>query len=174
MSSERGEQGQLGNQRYTLVFIPTSFYTHHSIPRPRAAYGLSGMSPKKALGRTLLPGKCLRQLTQKGYLEVRIDRFSHGSLHRMADLVVKRQGPQGFWEAFGDSEKTPERRARWPEDGSVVKGGLAEWFSTFLMLPSFIQFFMLWGPPTIKLFLLLLYNCNCATVVNYSVNIYAG
>lgn len=58
VSSERGEQGQLGNQRYTLVFIPTSFYTHHSIPRPRAAYGLSGMSlSKESTRQDPTPGK---------------------------------------------------------------------------------------------------------------------
>lgn len=27
VSSERGEQGQLGNQRCALVFIPTNFHT---------------------------------------------------------------------------------------------------------------------------------------------------
>jgi hypothetical protein len=33
-----------------------------------------------------------------------------------------------------------------------------------------IQFLMMWWPPTIKLFLLLLHNCNFATVMNHNVN----
>lgn len=55
----------------------------------------------------------------------------------MADLVVKHQRNQDLWEAFEEGERTPKRRARWPEEGSVVEGGLVQWF--YLL--------MLWGPP---------------------------
>ena len=39
------------------------------------------------------------------------------------------------------------------------------------LIPHLVNELMLWRPPTIKLFLLLLHNCNCATVVNHNVNI---
>jgi hypothetical protein len=35
-----------------------------------------------------------------------------------------------------------------------------------------LQFLMLWWPPSIKLFFLLLHNCNFATVMNHNVNIF--
>jgi len=40
-----------------------------------------------------------------------------------------------------------------------------------LMPPSLIQFLKCGDPPIIKLFLLLLHNCNFATVMNHNVNI---
>lgn len=121
VSSERGEQGQLGNQRYTLVFIPTSFRTHHSIPRPRAAYGLGGMrQSKESTRQDPAPGKTSKAVdterTFRGYNRQTL----HGSLHRTAGLVVKCQGTQGLWEAFGESERAPKRRARWPDGGGGV------------------------------------------------------
>lgn len=48
----------------------------------------------------------------------------------------------------------------------------SQWFSVFPMLPPLTQFLMLGGPPTIKLFSSLLYNCNFVAVTNHDVNIF--
>jgi hypothetical protein len=52
---------------------------------------------------------------------------------------------------------------------------LIQWFSTFLLLWPLIQFLLVWWPPAMNLFSLLLHNCSFAIVMNCNVSIwYAG
>lgn len=45
-------------------------------------------------------------------------------------------------------------------------------FSTFLMLPPFIQLLMVWWPTAMKLILLLIHNCDFAAVMNWNVKMW--
>jgi hypothetical protein len=84
--------------------------------------------------------------------------------------TVQSQGPQGqtvYWFLFPAPENT---------EHTSLQGPLNQWFSAVLMLRPFntVPHVVVTppSPPTIKLIpLLLLYNCNFATVMNLNANI---
>lgn len=54
----------------------------------------------------------------------------------------------------------------------AIEGLSNRWLSTFVTHWPLIQLLRLWGPPTIKLFLLLIRNRDFATVTNCKVNVW--
>lgn len=134
-SSETGEQGQLGtvcvpvseslHQRHTLVFtISTSIFSITVTPEQGQPMRLLGRdSTKKALGRTLHPGKWLRSLTQKGHLEVRRDRvLSMAHCIESLTLWYSPKGPRACERLLEQVRGPIKRRARWPEESLAVEG----------------------------------------------------
>ena len=75
---------------------------------------------------------------------------------------------QAFTKWFGNKMKEINTNL-FPLPKNLL-GELHQWFSSFLMLQPFNTVPPVAMTPTIKLFSLLLHNCNFATVMKYDVN----